>query len=541
MPNSRMSVPTLSLLLRPELSLRGEHGLPVASATEEVNSTLELKRVFAPTNRDIEQPQPDYEAVSPHKVLAAVRQSSASWGFVTLPVFLGDVLSMTLTALLAYLIAAMLMHVSAHQFLIATLALFVPLIAGNLLIGLYPGVALNPVVEFRQLSCVTTIAFLSTASVACLSSLNAGWYPALCGAWLAQCVFGPIMRSGVRAFCRGKRWWGYPVMVFGAGKAASAVVFNLLKHPEYGLRPVIVLDPATELQSVLGLPVVGGPRLATAVAKRLRIKHAIVALPDWSSEQVTHVLKRYASGIRHVMITSAISPFAPGLPILWRDTRDLAGIAGVEVRNRLLSPGPTVLKRSLDILITLLAGISLLPFMCVVAVLVKVSDPGPLFYGSVRIGCKGLRFNAWKFRTMVCNGEEVLREYLQAHEECREEWERDHKLKNDPRVTAIGQFLRKTSIDELPQLWNVLAGEMSLVGPRPILEREIEQYGRCYSIYKSVRPGISGLWQVSGRNDTDYEQRLHYVEYYIRNWSPWLDIHILARTIATLVTGRGAY
>jgi lipopolysaccharide/colanic/teichoic acid biosynthesis glycosyltransferase len=142
---------------------------------------------------------------------------------------------------------------------------------------------------------------------------------------------------------------------------------------------------------------------------------------------------------------------------------------------------------------------------------------------------------------MVCNGDEVLQKYLKANEHLREAWERDHKLKDDPRVTRIGALLRKTSLDELPQLWNVLMGQMSLVGPRPILEKEIEKYGRCYSIYKSVRPGISGLWQVSGRSDTDYDERLHYVEYYIRNWSPWLDIHILARTLAIVFTGRGAY
>jgi len=481
------------------------------------------------------------DAVSPHKVLATVRETSTFWRLVTLPMFVGDMLAMATTCSLTYLMASMFLHVHAHDFLVVSFSLVVPVIAGNLLIGLYPGVALNPVVEFRQLSCVTTIAFLGTASLACLSRVERGWYMLLGTAWLMQFIFAPLLRSAVRSFCRGKRWWGYPVMVFGAGRAASLVVYNLLKHPEYGLRPVIVLDPTTQLQSVLGLPVVGGPRLGTAVAKRLRIRHAIIALPDWSTEQVTHVLERYAGGIRHVMITSAISPFAPGLPILWRDTRDFAGIAGVEVRNRLLSSMPRLTKRTIDLAIATGCGICLFPLMCVVGVLVKISSAGPVLFGSVRVGVKGQRFQAWKYRTMVCNGDEILSEYLKRNEHARETWEQDHKLKDDPRVTPIGAFLRKTSLDELPQLWNVLVGQMSLVGPRPILEDEIEKYGRCYSIYKSVRPGISGLWQVSGRSNTDYEQRLHYVEYYIRNWSPWLDMHILARTLAIVVTGRGAY
>jgi Undecaprenyl-phosphate galactose phosphotransferase WbaP len=540
MQNSRTDVRPFRTMPRPEIPWHGNLILSPANETDDVAEPLVVAKSLRLHHDELEESLPD-NGVEAHKVLAAVRQTSTFWRFVTLPMFVSDILSMTLTFSLTYAIASIFMHVHVHDFVIVALSLLVPVIAGNLLVGLYPGAGLNPVVEFRQLSSVTTIAFLGTASLALFSRLDTAWYLMLGAAWMLQFILGPIARSGVRSFCRGKRWWGYPVMVFGAGRASSAVVFNLLKHPEYGLRPVIVLDPTTQTQSVLGLPVVGGPRLATAVAKRLRIKHAIIALPDWSSEQVTRVLERYASGIRHVMITSAISPFAPGLPILWRDTRDFAGIAGVEVRNRLLSSSPRLMKRCIDLIITTISGICLLPLMGVLALLVKCSSPGPAFFGSVRVGVKGQRFKAWKFRTMVRNGNEVLEAYLKENEHLRDEWEREHKLKDDPRVTRIGALLRKTSLDELPQLWNVFVGEMSLVGPRPILENEIEKYGRCYSIYKSVRPGISGLWQVSGRSDTDYEQRLHYVEYYIRNWSPWLDIHILARTLAIVVTGRGAY
>ena len=121
------------------------------------------------------------------------------------------------------------------------------------------------------------------------------------------------------------------------------------------------------------------------------------------------------------------------------------------------------------------------------------------------------------------------------------EWQRDQKLKNDPRVTPVGRFLRKTSLDELPQLWNVLKGEMSLVGPRPIVQAEIEKYGQCFRNYARVRPGITGLWQVSGRNNTTYDQRISFDEYYVRNWSVWLDLYILVKTISVVITGYGAY
>jgi lipopolysaccharide/colanic/teichoic acid biosynthesis glycosyltransferase len=164
-----------------------------------------------------------------------------------------------------------------------------------------------------------------------------------------------------------------------------------------------------------------------------------------------------------------------------------------------------------------------------------------VFYGQWRIGYGGRRFRAWKFRTMVVNAEQQLEMHLANSPELRREWERDHKLRNDPRVTAIGRFLRKTSLDELPQLANVLIGQMSLVGPRPIVEEEIVKYGDAFRLYLRVRPGLTGLWQVSGRNDTGYAQRVRLDMHYVRNWSPWLDIHLLARTIGVIAGQKGAY
>jgi lipopolysaccharide/colanic/teichoic acid biosynthesis glycosyltransferase len=148
---------------------------------------------------------------------------------------------------------------------------------------------------------------------------------------------------------------------------------------------------------------------------------------------------------------------------------------------------------------------------------------------------------AWKFRTMVVDGDEVLRRHLQSNAGLMEEWIRDQKLKADPRVTAIGRLLRRTSLDELPQIWNVIRGDMSFVGPRPIVQSEIERYGLKYSLYQKVRPGLTGLWQVSGRNNTTYAERVRFDEYYVRNWSVWLDLHILGETVKVVLTGDGAY
>jgi lipopolysaccharide/colanic/teichoic acid biosynthesis glycosyltransferase len=142
---------------------------------------------------------------------------------------------------------------------------------------------------------------------------------------------------------------------------------------------------------------------------------------------------------------------------------------------------------------------------------------------------------------MVLDADRILEKFLAERPDLRREWERDHKLKNDPRVTRVGRLLRKTSLDELPQLWNVLMGDMSLVGPRPIVHQEIERYGASFELYTRVKGGLTGLWQVSGRNDTTYDQRVQLDTFYVRNWSVWLDLCILFRTIAVVLFGHGAY
>jgi Undecaprenyl-phosphate galactose phosphotransferase WbaP len=162
-------------------------------------------------------------------------------------------------------------------------------------------------------------------------------------------------------------------------------------------------------------------------------------------------------------------------------------------------------------------------------------------YRQERIGKGGKKFSIWKFRTMVEDADEILRHYLEKHPELSREWNETHKLKNDPRVTVIGKFLRRFSMDEYPQLLNVLQGDMSLVGPRPIVDEEVTYYQQSFQLYKRVKPGLTGLWQVSGRNDTSYDQRVRLDLYYVNNWSVWLDILILAKTVKAVLVGKGAY
>lgn len=200
-----------------------------------------------------------------------------------------------------------------------------------------------------------------------------------------------------------------------------------------------------------------------------------------------------------------------------------------------------VVKRWLDIGLVIVLSLILLPVLCVIAAAVWLSSPGPVLFSHRRIRRHGEFFTMWKFRTMCINSGEVLEQYLAAHPEARAEWRRTHKLKEDPRVTRVGNFLRRTSLDELPQLWNVMNGSMSLVGPRPIVAAEVEKYGECFTDYCAVKPGVTGLWQVSGRSKLTYPQRVQLDSRYAQEWSLRGDAKILMRTWSSVANRDGAY
>lgn len=213
---------------------------------------------------------------------------------------------------------------------------------------------------------------------------------------------------------------------------------------------------------------------------------------------------------------------------------------GIRVEECLLLPSSRVVKRAIDMAVSLGALIFLLPLLIFICIAIKLTSRGPILFSQERIGLHGVRFRAWKFRSMVMNASAVLGEYLEKHPEMRSEWAQEQKLRNDPRITRIGRLIRRTSLDELPQLWNVLVGDMSLVGPRPIVASEVAKYGSTFDDYIRVVPGITGLWQISGRSNTTYSQRLVLDRFYVRNWSVWFDIYILFRTFKTVATCEGA-
>lgn len=198
-------------------------------------------------------------------------------------------------------------------------------------------------------------------------------------------------------------------------------------------------------------------------------------------------------------------------------------------------------KRIFDMVFAAIVLVLMSPSFLMIAVLMKVLDPGPVFFGHRRIGRGGREFTCWKFRTMVPDAEKVLAEHLRENESARREWHETRKLKNDPRVTGLGSFLRTTSLDELPQFYNVLIGQMSVVGPRPVVDAELARYGDAAAHYLSVRPGVTGLWQVSGRNDVGYDQRVSLDRHYVEHSNLLLDLEIILRTFGVVFARQGSY
>ena len=421
---------------------------------------------------------------------------------------------------------------------------FLPVAAGFLLIsaelGLYPGIRLGAVEEFRRVAMAVTSIFavwiLGMAFL--LSGISRDRFVFVLTAYVAYLVILLLSRGALRTLLAKSKWWGFPALVCGNDATVVKFYHWLSMNRHLGLRPVGVIADGDALELDGNEPWYAGSwSEAPEIAKAKGAYWAVVVPPEGNPPALAASISENLSTLPHVHILSELT----GLPDHWSRHQPLEGLTGIHLQQNLMLPLPRMTKRCMDVVASLAGGLLLLPLLFYIAVAVKMSSRGPILYGHDRIGKDGRRFKAWKFRTMFENSSDVLEYYLEQHPELRAEWEKDHKLRYDPRVTRIGRFIRKTSIDELPQLWNVIRGDMSLVGPRPIVTAEIEKYGPYYGLYTMVTPGITGLWQVSGRNNTTYDERVQLDAYYVRNWSPWMDMYLLVRTIRIVLFADGAY
>jgi len=402
----------------------------------------------------------------------------------------------------------------------------------------YSAIPPRPARQFRGwvcgalLVCVAEVSLLAVFGVGTVSS-----FIVLVLATAVSIVFAPFLRALCRSRFGAMRWWGTRLLVVGHGEFAERVYADMQREPQWGLRPCGYVDAAELFDGRLTRIAASPQQFIDRLAANWQVERGMIALSAPEADELARVFIRSAVRIRHWLILSPLDR----LPSLWLEECEAARLPAIAVTNRLASPWAIRAKRAFDISILLCLAPVLSPVIAMTALLMRLTMEGPIFYGQERIGRHGRRFKVLKFRTMHVNAAEVLQEHLAAHPELAAEWEAKHKLRKDPRVTWVGRILRPLSLDELPQAWNVLVGDMSLVGPRPIVDDEIAKYADSYQDYLQVIPGITGLWQVSGRNDTTYEERVDLDSYYVRNWSLWLDVYILACTVKVVLLGEGAY
>lgn len=412
--------------------------------------------------------------------------------------------------------------------------------------GIY-GVRLPFWRETRRIIKSLTLAFLIVFTVVSLTRASGEVSrTVLVLAWGIALLALPAFRLLARCLLHRSDYWREPVLILGAGNTGKLIARAMAGDHYLGYRVVGFLDddPVKRARGVeVGsrtYSVLGGFRDAERVIRMTGARRVVIATPGLPGSEVVNLANRLQAMVSSVMVV----PDLFGMPVLGVDVDYFFDerILAVSTRNNLAVTSNRIIKRLFDLTAALLLLVPLLPVMAVIAIVIRLDSPGPAVYTGPRIGRRGRLFRCYKFRTMYLDNDRILDEYLAQNPEAREEWERFAKLRGyDPRVTRVGRVLRKFSLDELPQIFNVIKGDMSLVGPRPYLPREQAQMGDKAETILLTPPGITGLWQVSGRNEIEFDGRLNLESWYVRNWSLWLDLTILLRTFGAVLSREGAY
>ncbi|MDG2961794.1 undecaprenyl-phosphate galactose phosphotransferase WbaP [Exercitatus varius] len=358
--------------------------------------------------------------------------------------------------------------------------------------------------------------------------------------WGIALIFVPLGRICVKKILIKSGLYLRNTIIIGSGQNAIDAYHALTSESYLGLKiKYFIASNENSRLKELNVPILSENRQSLWKSVTKKSDQFIIALEEDENELRDSWLRYFST---HKYRSVSVIPTLRGLPLYSTDMSFIFSyeVMLLRVNNNLAKRSSRFMKRTMDILGSLIIITLLSPVLLYLYFSVK-KDGGNAIYGHPRIGRNGKTFKCLKFRSMVVNSKEVLEELLAKDPEARAEWEKDFKLKNDPRITKIGAFIRKTSLDELPQLFNVLKGEMSLVGPRPIVKEELERYQEDVDYYLMAKPGMTGLWQVSGRNDVDYDTRVYFDSWYVKNWSLWNDIAILFKTVNVVLNKDGAY
>lgn len=403
--------------------------------------------------------------------------------------------------------------------------------------GLYPTVGVNYVVELQNIVSCICFSFFIMISITFLLKTTASYSRLLLlFAWMLSLLFVPASRYLLCKLLFRLRLWGEPVAIIGNPKTILQLGEYLRINIQFGFRPKALFHDeffsSDDIDADPPLPVY---RIMEA-AKRMSLNTVLVIIDDLNN--IETLIERYRFVFKRVILIKKQDNLY-GLNNL--KTIDLLDVMGFEVKNNLLGFWSQFIKRGIDIAVSSLGLLLLSPFLGLIGLLIKLDSRGEVFYRQPRLGKKGDVFNLLKFRSMYQDSDHLLELELLSDSLLKKEWDHFQKLKNDPRITRIGRFLRKFSLDELPQLWNVFIGEMSIVGPRPIMVNQRDMYGKSFEEYIHVIPGITGLWQVSGRNQNSFRRRVELDNEYIQRWSIWLDIYIILKTFKVVFWQQGAF
>ena len=416
-----------------------------------------------------------------------------------------------------------------YPVLIAVVPIVFLLFAG---LGFYRQRFVHPAVEMKRMVWALSI----IAGTAALTSYLVTGSPRSAFLVAAGGMIGTLLLPFSRLFARVLfsrfSWWGLPTVVVSSNGDSGKIIETLETWPEIGLRPVAWLGADDDRHDHL---LHGEPELSPYLAEAFNIPAVIVSGPDRTYPDRAKRLAHYSKFFDQVLTVPSEES-----PALW-STGDVGdGLRGYGVCNAASTVDSRVLKRTLDLVLGSLLFLLLSPLFVTICVLIRTGTGGPIFYRQERLGRKGRTFTLLKFRSMHTDADERLSQVLDADPSRRRQYEKYHKLNDDPRVTEIGEILRHYSLDELPQLLNVIRGDMSLVGPRAYVPRELPKMKGLEKVILQTPPGITGLWQVSGRNELPFEDRVDLDVHYVQNWSVWLDLYLLVRTVPTVLTGEGA-
>jgi len=347
-------------------------------------------------------------------------------------------------------------------------------------------------------------------------------------------------RAAARAAARRASPYAQRTLIVGAGDVGQLVALKVVGQPASGIELVgfVDADPRPRPPELEDIPVLGSPEDIRSIIEQHDIQRVVVAFHREVEEQTLDLI-RHVRDLDHVhvdIVPRLFDSLGPRATI-----HTIAGFPLVNLPQASLDPSSLFVKRCFDVVGATAVMIVLLPLLLVIPLMIKLDSPGPVFYRQERIGRNGRRFKIFKFRTMRIDADAHLARLMATDPELRLEFEAKHKLSRDPRVTPIGSLLRRSSLDEVPQILNVLTGDMSLVGPRPIVEAEQHRYHDDLDRLIDLPPGMTGYWQISGRSNASYPERVRLDMAYVRNWSLGLDLLILAKTVRTLFSRQGAY